>query len=306
MTAATLTLSRQHETLLPQPIGGTAPGAALALLVHVGLVLALTTAVNWRTKSPEVFSAELWASVPQIAAPTPPAPPAPVAPVVPPPAPVVRTPAAPPVQADAEIAIEQARKRKLEDDKKRAAELAAETERKRVADKAAADKKRLEDDKKRVADEKKRAEEEKKKAEDDKKRRDQEAADTKADEERLARQREENLRRMMGQAGGAAGNAGGTGTAARNAAPTAAYTGKLVARIRPNIVYTGSAPASATAEVEVRTAAGGSIISRRLVKSSGFKEWDDAVLRAIDRTPSLPRDTDGRVPDQLTIAFRRD
>jgi colicin import membrane protein len=294
MSSATLTLSRQHDALLPQPIGGAGPGAALALLVHVGLVLALTTAVNWRTKEPEVFSAELWASVPQIAAPTPPAPVAPVAP--PPPPPVARTQ---PAQADADIAIEQARKRKAEDDKKRADELAAEAERKRAADKAAEDKKRADDEKKRLEDEKKKAEE-------DKKKREQEAAETKAEEERLARQREENLRRMMGQAGGAAGNAGGTGTAARSAAPTAAYTGKLIARIRPNIVYTGNAPASATAEVEVRAAAGGSIISRRLVKSSGFKEWDEAVLRAIDRTPSLPRDTDGRVPDQLTIAFRRD
>jgi colicin import membrane protein len=296
MSAATMTLSRQHDVLLPQPIGGNAPGAALALLVHVGLLLALTTAVNWRTKAPEVFSAELWASVPQVAAPIPPAPVAPVAP--PPPPPAAR---AQPTQADADIAIEQARKRKVEEDKKRADDLAAEAERKRVADKKKAD-----DEKQRLEDDKKRAEDEKKKAEEDKKKREQEAAETKADEERLARQREENLRRMMGQAGGAAGNAGGTGTATRNAAPTAAYTGKLIARIRPNIVYTGNAPASATAEVEVRAAPGGSIISRRLVKSSGFKEWDDAVLRAIDRTPSLPRDTDGRVPDQLTIAFRRD
>ena len=301
MSAASLTLSRQHDALLPQPIGGTGPGAALALLVHVGLALALTTAVNWRTKDPEVFSAELWASVPQVAAPTPPAPVVRVAP--PPPAPVARTQ---PPQADADIAIEQARKRKAEADKKRADELAAEAERKRLADKAAEDKKRLEDEKKRAEDEKKRVEEEKRKAEEDKKKRELEAAETKADEERLARQREENLRRMMGQADGAAGNAGGTGTAARNAAPTAAYTGKLIARIRPNIVYTGNAPASATAEVEVRATPSGAILARQLVKSSGFKEWDDAVLRAIDRTPSLPRDTDGRVPDQLTIAFRRD
>ncbi len=304
MSAAGLTLSRQHDALLPQPIGGTGPGAALALLVHVGLALALTTAVNWRTKDPEVFSAELWASVPQVAAPTPPAPVARVAP--PPPAPVARTQ---PPQADADIAIEQARKRKAEADKKRADELAAEAERKRLADKAAEDKKRLEDEKKRAEDEKKRVEDEKRKAEEDKKKRELEAAETKADEERLARQREENLRRMMGQAGGATGNtgnAGSTGTAARNAAPTAAYTGKLIALIRPKIVYAGNAPASATAEVEVRTVPGGIIISRKLIKRSGHKEWDEAVIRAIDKTSKLPPDADGRVPDQLTIAFRRD
>ena len=34
------------------------------------------------------------------------------------------------------------------------------------------------------------------------------------------------------------------------------------------------------------------------------KDWDDAVLRAIDRTGSLPRDVDGRVPPTLIMAFR--
>jgi colicin import membrane protein len=57
-------------------------------------------------------------------------------------------------------------------------------------------------------------------------------------------------------------------------------------------------------EVEVRTAPGGTILSRRLVKSSGHKEWDDAVLRAIDRISTLPRDVDGRVPPVILVAFR--
>ena len=50
--------------------------------------------------------------------------------------------------------------------------------------------------------------------------------------------------------------------------------------------------------------ANGTIIARRLVKSSGHAAWDDAVLRAIDRTGTLPRDTDGRVPSTLIVAFR--
>ncbi|MEO5772384.1 MAG: energy transducer TonB, partial [Burkholderiaceae bacterium] len=56
-------------------------------------------------------------------------------------------------------------------------------------------------------------------------------------------------------------------------------------------------------EVEVRAAPDGTIIGRRLVKPSGDKAWDDAVLRAIDRTEILPRDTDGRVPASMTIGF---
>ena len=54
----------------------------------------------------------------------------------------------------------------------------------------------------------------------------------------------------------------------------------------------------------VSIAADGTITGRRLVKSSGSKEWDDAVLRAIDRTGELPRDIDGRVPSPILIEFR--
>jgi len=54
----------------------------------------------------------------------------------------------------------------------------------------------------------------------------------------------------------------------------------------------------------VRAGPSGSILSRRLVRSSGNKEWDEAVLRAIDRTATLPRDVDGRVPGVILMAFR--
>ena len=108
----------------------------------------------------------------------------------------------------------------------------------------------------------------------------------------------------MGQAGGATGS-GGSGTAARSAAPSAAYAGRLVAEIRRHIFFdTATLPDSAVPEVEVRTAPGGTILSRRLVKSSGHKEWDEAVLRAIDRISTLPRDVDGRVPPVILVAFR--
>jgi colicin import membrane protein len=40
------------------------------------------------------------------------------------------------------------------------------------------------------------------------------------------------------------------------------------------------------------------------VSSSGHREWDEAVLRAIDRTGTLPRDADGRVPPVIEITFR--
>ena len=103
---------------------------------------------------------------------------------------------------------------------------------------------------------------------------------------------------------GAKGGANAKGTAQQSSGPAAAYAGKLVARIRPNIVFTGSASGNPRAEVEVRTLPDGTIVGKKLVKSSGNPAWDEAVLRAIDRTNSLPRDENGKVPPTLLLEFR--
>ena len=124
-----------------------------------------------------------------------------------------------------------------------------------------------------------------------------------AEEARIEALRQENLKRMLGQAGGT-GAPTSTGTAERSAAPSASYGGLLVAHIRPNIYLTDPLPASLVAEVEVRAAANGTVLARRLVKSSGNATWDEAVLRAIDRSGALPRDKDGRVPPSIVIEFR--
>ena len=285
--------SLPHDNLLPQAPGGNGPGAALALVVHAGLITALTLGVDWRTHSPEVVSAELWANVPQSAAP-PPAPPPlpePVAPTpvpvpAPAPAPVPARPEPPPPPPD--ITVE--RERQKAEALRKKAELEAEAERKR-----AADKKKLDDDRK--AQELKLAQREAARV-----------ASEKAEDDRRERQREENLRRMLGQAGAASSTAPTAatraGTAAQNAAPSTSYGGLVRAKIRPLIVFTGYAEFNAAAEVEVTLAPGGSVISRRLIKSSGYKDWDEAVLRAIDKAGSMPRDTDGRVPPTLILAFK--
>ena len=90
----------------------------------------------------------------------------------------------------------------------------------------------------------------------------------------------------------------------RTAGPSAGYAGRIRAAVRPNITLLSSVPDNIEAEVEVRAAPDGTILGRKLVKSSGSETWDDAVLRAIDRTGTLPRDIDGRVPSPLVIAFK--
>ena len=115
--------------------------------------------------------------------------------------------------------------------------------------------------------------------------------------------RKEQMQRMQGMAG-ASGGPNATGTALKSSGPSASYAGRLVGRIKPNITYPGDMIGNPRAEVEVRVAADGTITSRRIVQSSGNKAWDDAVLRAIDKTEILPKDTDGRVPPLIGLGFR--
>ncbi len=293
MSGATLKL-QAADALRPRPPGGMGRGALLALAVHGLLVVALAVSVHWRSQTPQTFSAELWAATPQVAAPravesTPIAPPPPPPPP-PAPTPRVATPAPPPA-VDAQIAIEKARQA----EKDKAERQRAEREK---AEREKAERDKAERERQREAKAKADAQQREQQA----KREQQEQREKQAEEQRLAKQREDNLKRMLGQAG-ATGAPGSTGTALKDAAPSASYAGKLIARIKPNILLTETVAGNPAADVEVRASPTGTILSRRLVKSSGNKDWDDAVLRAIDRTGELPRDIDGRVPPVLVITF---
>jgi colicin import membrane protein len=270
---------KRHDSLMPQPPGGMRQGTALALLVHVGLIVALAFGVAWRSQTPAGVSAELWAAVPQVAAPPAAEPPKPTpTPTPTPPPPVVKAEEPPPkpAQIDPQIAIE---KEKAER-KQREQREQQERERK----------------------ERERLEQEKAEKLAAQKQRELEAKHQKEDEARQAKLRADNLKRMLSQAGDEGGSPGGT--AARTAGPSASYAGRIVARVKPNIVLTDDVPGNPLAVVEVRCAPDGTIIGRRLLQSSGNKEWDNAVLRAIDRTEVLPRDTDGRVPSPMNLEFR--
>jgi colicin import membrane protein len=295
-----------NGSLLPRSPDGHAPGAMMSLLAHALLIAALAYGVNWRSPTPQTISAELWAAVPQQAAP-PAAQAEPVRPVqpaqpkpepapqpAPEPKPVpvekVAPPEPTPAPPDPQIAIEKARKEKQrERAEKLLAEEAEKAEKARAAKEEQARQAKLEREKaqrEKAEQEKLRLAQEREKA---------------AEAERQAKQREANIRRMMGQA---AATAGTSGTAAATAAPSANYAGRLIGAIKPNIVFTEDFSGNPAAVVEVRCAPSGTILGRTLVKSSGLKEWDEAVLRAIDRTATLPRDTDGRVPGTLNITFR--
>jgi colicin import membrane protein len=280
-----LAMRGPYDDLLPRAPGGAWRGVALSLLAHGALFAALMWGVRWSTPATDIVAAELWAAVPQAAAP---------APVVPPPAParepeVVRRPA-PPTPApnrDADIALEKAEKARIE--KARADERTRQ-------EKARQDKERQDKERQEKEARDKREKETKARAEVEK--REKAAADA-----QLARQREQNLERMMGQLG-SGGTPGARAASGPAAGPSSSYAGRIVAAIKPNIVFADTLPGNPAAEVEVRAGPSGTILGRTLIKSSGHADWDEAVLRAIDRTARLPPDTDGRVQPRMIITFR--
>ncbi len=104
--------------------------------------------------------------------------------------------------------------------------------------------------------------------------------------------RQENARRMAGLA------------PASNDFKTMTYFQRIAQRIKPNIVFIEEIKENPTAEVEVTSAEDGKIIGVRLAESSGHKGWDEAVLKAVIRTQSLPLDTNGTIPKIMTLLFK--
>ena len=245
----------------PPSAPGLVRSIGLAILAHALLLVALGSAVNWHRGELLTVEAELWAELPQEAAPA-----AIETPPQPEPERASLPPQVTPQDSDADIA------------------LAREKERKALED---------------LALEQKRAEDRQKELEARKK----EKLKAQRDSETRKKLREDQLKRMAGLAN-ASGAPTASGTALKSAGPSANYAGRIVARVKPNIVFTEEIKGNPRAEVEVRTSPDGTIVDSKLVKSSGNKSWDEAVLRAVEKTEVLPRNEDGIVPSPMTIGFR--
>jgi colicin import membrane protein len=255
----------------------------LAILVHSLLLAALTWGVHWKREVASLeVEAELWSTLAQQAAPQ-------LAEVLPEAPALAETVPAKLTPSNVDIALAQEELEKKEQEFRRLAAIENQRikqqeekkliEKKRVQDKLAQDK--------RLAENQKNLEQELQR---------KEAA------KQIEILRQANLKRIAGLAG-ATGSATGDGAALHTSGPSDSYAGRIRARIRPNIVFSDEVTGNPRAEVEVRTSPDGTIISRRLMHASGVKSWDDAVLRAIDKTETLPRDIDGRVISPLVIGF---
>ena len=313
-----------HNEFAPPPVGGFGRSLSFALFMHLLLLVAIAFSVQWKTEPNNLSaSAELWSAVPLEAAPaanepehtspTPPTPPEPVRAVEQKPEPPPPPPAAPKVNAAAEreaadIALKkELEKKKLEEKKE------AELEKKKKLEKDKLEKEKLDKEKAKEKEkerEKEKAKELEKKKKEEALKKAEAAAKAKEDakkaaveEKRAEALRNENLKRMQGMAG-ASGDEKAKGTALKSSGPSASYAGRIRARIKPNITFTEDIASNAPAEVEVRCAPDGTIVGKKLIKSSGNAAWDNAVLKAIDKTEILPRDIDSRIHSPLVISFR--
>lgn len=307
------------EFLPPAP-PGMLRAFGLAVLAHLFLLAALTWGVNWKRQqaNPITAEAELWSSVPQQAAPKaqepppPPPVPEPVLPKViapPPPAPEAKPERQPePQPAKVDIALEKEKEKKKQLAKEQEDARQQEKESKLQEDKTrkAAEKKAQD-----LAAQKKAAEDAKqaatKKAQDEAQRAATAAAASAAaaaqaeqDAKDSAEQREANLRRIAGLAGAS----GGGGNKAQSSGPSNGYENRIKARVNPNLTFTGARSGIAKMLLEVRMAPDGTILGRpRIIKSSGNREWDDSVVRAFEKTQTLPRDADGSIYPVLEIEW---
>ncbi|MDF3838598.1 cell envelope integrity protein TolA [Cupriavidus basilensis] len=251
----------------PVPERGTLGCFLLALLMHVFLGVLLYYGVHWQSSTPVGLQAELWDATPATTA----QPPEPAALPHPAPAPTVQ-----PKEEEADIALQQQKRREAAAARQEAQEQARQQAREQADQRA------------RLA---------------------REEADARARQATAANaQRRSELERLQAQAGGTVasqgvGNRAGN-TAGAGGTASSGYPDRVRRRVKPNIIFTEEVSGNPAAVVAVQLAPDGSLLSARLTKSSGNSAWDSAVLRAVERSDPLPRDENGIAPGSVTLTFK--
>ncbi len=298
--------STERLEFAPPPERAAVRGFVLAIIAHILLMLALTWGINWKRESDSTAAeAELWAAVPQQAAPEvvqpPPAPIPPAvvqAPPLPPPTPVEKIEPPPPVAQEPDIAMEREKKRRAEAQRRQ-----EELERQKKID---AQKKKAELEREKKDEVKRQAVAQQKAAEEAKRREEQakvakDKARQQLEDKKTAALRQQQMDRIRKMAGAAES----PNPSAGSGQPSAGYAGRIAARIKPHIRHPQDVPGNPPVEVEVRTSPDGTIVGQRVVKSSGNAAWDESALRAVIATGSLPRNEEGRVPSAITLSIRQ-
>ena len=112
------------------------------------------------------------------------------------------------------------------------------------------------------------------------------------------------LRAAAGAEGGSGGTSGSGVGGGGNAPP--GWTDKVVKKVKPLIVFNSeSISGNPATVVKVDLAPDGAILSTSILSSSGNAAWDRAVLLALTRAESLPKDDNGKIPQrEVKLTFK--
>ena len=256
----------------------------LALGVHVLFVLLLVFGVSWQTEHPAPMMVDIWQSLPK-AAPTPT--PLPVHRPAKTARPAYKLPPQPD-RRDADIALEK-KKAEIDRQKKLKAALAAEEKRKEREKAAAAREKQQADQKKAALLRQMAAEDMKQRI----------ATEVAADQARLAQLAEAQARqaqaRVQAQAQAkqaAAARAAAAALQAEESRTVGQYRDMISAKVRGNTRLPDNLQGNPEVRCQVKLLPTGEVLSVRVTQSSGNAEYDEAVVRAIEKSSPLPLPSD--------------
>ena len=207
-----------------------------------------------------------------------------------------------------EVRLKEASAKKAEEEKEKKAAQERENTKRQEEQKRKDDEARAKEEAKRKQeDEANRLEEESKHKEETAKRKEEETKRLLEEKKESEQRRQEQIKRLKGL-GEASTGPTDKASAAKASAPSGTYLGRLRARVRPNITFPESqlqaVKGNPEAEVEVTCSATGEITSKKLIRSSGNTAWDEAVMNAIEKTGTLPRDENGNMPPKISFGFK--
>jgi colicin import membrane protein len=240
---------------------------AFSLIAHLGLLAFLVIGISWNNSTPSGVEVELWDSTPQ-----------------------VQTPPEPEVKTVV---------------KEEAADIAVK---KKKVDKEPLKKEVVKEKPKAVKPPppKEKEKEVPKKVEPAKKVEAKSPAETKANAaaEKVRADQLARLRAAAGAEGGSGGTSGSGVGGGGNAPP--GWTDKVIKKVKPLIVFNPeSVTGNPAAVIQVNLAPDGAILSTGVLTSSGNPAWDRAVLLALSRAESLPKDDNGKIPQrEVKLTFK--
>lgn len=264
---------------LSRPAAPRLAAAAMALGVHAAFVLLLVFGVSWQTRETAPVMVDVWTSLPPSVAVKPPAPtppppaprpkPEPVRP--PPPEPVVKTPPPPKTPDIAleqkKIEAERLKKQQAVEEKARAAKVVQQ---------------------KQLAEQKKRAQQ--RQIEED---------------EQVRRMADAEAAHAAQQASQAEARAAAKRREAAIASVVGPFRDQISAKVRGNTRLPDNLIGNPEVRCLVRLLPTGEVQSVRVTRSSGNVAYDDAVVRAIEKSSPLPlpEDRDARAQFVPELSF---